>query len=168
MRPIRVLGHLLPAAFLTFSSIAGAAAETTEPAVYKCKQASGGIAYQDYPCKGGVVVEIKPDVVDPAAVARLERAQAEFNRGAAQRRIEEEALSLRREELDLRRRELDAAQVAQSGTSVPNALYGPAYGFDVPYVTKRPNRFRPRDHVDERRFVPQRRVPAVIRRPHAG
>ena len=59
--------------------------------VYRCKQPSGAIAYQDFPCKGGVTVDIKPDAADPAAIERLRRAQAEFDRSYAQRRAADAA-----------------------------------------------------------------------------
>ena len=59
--------------------------------VYRCKQANGAIAYQDFPCKGGVAVDIKPDAADPHAIERLRREQAEFERSYAQRRAAEAA-----------------------------------------------------------------------------
>lgn len=61
------------------------------PSVYRCKQASGSIAYQDFPCKGGVTVDIKPDSPDPVTIDRLQRQQVEFDRAFAQRRAEEAA-----------------------------------------------------------------------------
>jgi len=64
---------------------------STAGSVYRCKQANGSIAYQDYPCKGGVAVEIKPDAPDPITIDRLHRQQADFDRAYAQRRAEEAA-----------------------------------------------------------------------------
>jgi hypothetical protein len=61
------------------------------PSVYRCKQPNGSIAYQDYPCKGGVTVDIKPDAADPRAIERLREREAEFQRSYAQRRAEEAA-----------------------------------------------------------------------------
>lgn len=61
------------------------------PAVYRCKQANGAIAYQDFPCKGGVAVDIKADAADPAAIERLQKQQADFDRAYAQRQAEEAA-----------------------------------------------------------------------------
>lgn len=164
MNSITLLARLVAAASLTFTPVAIAVTADVAPAVYKCKTESGAIEYQDFACKGGVVVDIKPDPANPAAIARLERAQAEFNRTAAER----EALSLRREELNQRRRELAAAErLAQATPVAPDVGYFPAYGFDVPRAAKRPKAMS-HDHADRRRHGTQGRVPAVIRRPHRG
>lgn len=75
---------------LTMVSVA-LAQGSAAASVYRCKQANGSIAYQDFPCKGGVAVDIKPDTPDPIAIERLQRQQAEFDRAYAQRRAEEAA-----------------------------------------------------------------------------
>lgn len=64
---------------------------STAASVYRCKQANGSIAYQDFPCKGGIAVDIRPDTPDPIAIERLQRQQADFDRAYAQRRAEEAA-----------------------------------------------------------------------------
>lgn len=138
--------------------------------VYKCKQANGAVAYQDYPCKGGTVVDIKPDTADPAAIARFERAQTEFNRSAAARA----ELAMRQEELDLRRREIEASRAPyDAGASGLTGYFsgytgyypGYVYDYGVPYVTKPP---RVMHHQSSDRRRPQGRVPAVIRLPQRG
>ena len=158
------------AAIVIATGIPGAAANAADMPVYKCKQANGAVAYQDYPCKGGSVVDIKPDAADPAAIARFERAQNEFNRSAAARA----EFALRQEELDLRRRELEASRAPyDAGAPGPSSGYysgytgypGYLYDYAVPYVTKPP---RVTHHHSGDRRRPQGRVPAVIRLPQRG
>jgi hypothetical protein len=152
------------------AGIPSTTANAADMPVYKCRQANGAIAYQDYPCKGGSVVDIKPDAADPAAIARLERAQSEFNRSAAARA----ELALRQEELGLRRRELEASRAPyDAGAPAPYSGYysgytgypGYLYDYGIPYVTKPP---RVTHHQSGDRRRPQGRVPAVIRLPQRG
>jgi hypothetical protein len=153
------------------TGVACAPASAADMPVYKCRQANGAVAYQDYPCKGGTVVDIKPETTDPAAIARFERAQGEFNRNSAARA----ELALRQEELALRRREIEASRAPyDSGAAAPSSGYYsgytgyyPGYAFDyaVPYVTKPP---RVTHHNSGDRNRPQGRVPAVIRLPQRG
>jgi hypothetical protein len=158
------------AAIVLAAAIPSGVASAADMPVYKCKQANGAVAYQDYPCKGGSVVDIRSDSADPAAIARFERAQSEFNRSAAARA----ELALRQEELDLRRRELEASRVPyDAGTAGPSSGYysgysgypGYLYDYGIPYVTKPP---RVTHHHSGDRRRPQGRVPAVIRLPQRG
>ena len=160
------------AALILATGAPGFAANAADMPVYKCKQTDGAVAYQDYPCKGGTVVDIKPETPDPAAIARFERAQSEFNRSAAARA----ELALRQEELDLRRREIEASRAPyDAGASAPSGYYsgytgyypGYLYDYAVPYVTK-PPRVTHHDSGERRRPSPQGRVPAVIRLPQRG
>ncbi|MGE5668883.1 MAG: DUF4124 domain-containing protein [Betaproteobacteria bacterium] len=112
---------------LTIGTIALVFGSVADAAVYKCTSASGGVTYQDFPCDGGAVVDIRPGAPDPTAIERLDRANAEFDRRAAARSVDEANAALRREELDLRRRELDAAQ-GTAGTA-PSVGYVPAYDY---------------------------------------
>jgi len=106
------------------TGVACVAANAADMPVYKCKQANGAVAYQDYPCKGGVVVDIKPETPDPAAIARFERAQSEFNRNTAARA----ELALRQEELALRRREIEASRAPyDTGAPAPSSGYYSGY-----------------------------------------
>jgi Domain of unknown function (DUF4124) len=57
--------------------------------IYRCKDAHGGLLYTDTPCKGGERLNLKPGVADPAAILRLERAQAALDELAAERRADE-------------------------------------------------------------------------------
>ena len=152
------------AATIFFASFAGATDMSLGSAVYKCKGPSGAVSYQDYPCKGGTVVDIRPDAVDPAAVERLQRANADFDRAAAARNTAEEMAALRREELNRRRLEVEAAQ--SMAESAVNPTYGPVYGFYGPYVKNRPNRPNTHRRTEHQPVVPEGRVPAVIHRPH--
>ena len=143
-------------------AVAGTASAqgTDAPSVYRCKQANGTVTYQDYACKGGVSVEIKPDAADPAAIARLRRAQAEFDRTFAQRQAAE-AAAIRRDQL-MRER----APLAAPGIEPPDAGEFPEY---LLYGPIPPTRFDRRDRRPVRPIVvPERRVPAVIRRPRAS
>lgn len=159
-------------AALVLASVAGAA-------VYKCRSASGAVTYQDFPCNGGAVVEIRPGSPDPAAIERLDRANAEFDRRVAARTANEDNAALRREELDLRRRELEAAQGAAAAAAAAPAVgyvpaygysaYGyPGYGFAPPPAKRHANRPRPPGSSGHVERVPPGRVPADIRRPRPG
>jgi hypothetical protein len=57
--------------------------------IYKCREIQGGLLYTDTPCKGGEQLNLKPGVADPAAILRLERAQAALDELAAKRRADE-------------------------------------------------------------------------------
>ena len=140
-------------------AVAGTASAqgTDASTVYRCKQASGTVTYQDYPCEGGVTVEIKPDAADPAAIARLQRAQAEFDRAYAQRRAAE------------------AATIRPAPIVVPNAGVEPPYASEVPeyllYGPIPPTRFERRERRERRDVRPiavPERNPAIIRRPRAS
>ena len=84
--PPRTIASVLGIAALSIASVTLAQGSAS---VYRCKQANGSIAYQDFPCKGGVTVDIKPEMPDPYAIDRLQRQQAEFDRAYAQRQAEE-------------------------------------------------------------------------------
>ena len=135
-------------------TIASAAIAQTgaAPSVYRCKQANGSIAYQDFPCKGGIAVEIKPDTPDPIAIERLQRQQADFDRAYAQRRAEEAAQRERQPVVPPR-----AALPPQADNDVE--LYGaPGYVFHgtVPRAT-----FANRDKHIMHHSPPKRPKPAV-------
>jgi hypothetical protein len=135
------------------------------PTIYRCHGAGGAIEYRDYPCTRGVVVDIKPDAADPAAIARLQRAQAEFDRTFAERRMAEEAA--RRAEEAARAPEAPETSYFVPDAYFPDATYIPAYGYYAPQP-------RPRARAEHRppkkreRMSEERRVPATIRRPHPG
>jgi hypothetical protein len=57
--------------------------------IYKCKDVHGGLLYTDTPCNGGERLNLRPGVADPAAILRLERAQATVDELAAKRRADE-------------------------------------------------------------------------------
>jgi hypothetical protein len=142
----------LPIAFaaLIFASAAGAQ-------VYKCQQASGTVAYQDYPCKGGTVVDVRAGSDDPAAVDRLDRANAEFNRAAAARSANEAMAAQRREALYQQQRAADAAQTMAEAAANPPAIYVP-YGVPGPVRKHRPD--------GHHRAEEHRTMPALV--PHAA
>jgi hypothetical protein len=122
--------------------------------VYRCKQSNGAIVYQDYPCKGGVTVDIKPDAADPTAIERLRRAEAEFDRSYAQRRAAEAA------QQRVQRPSEPLPPEVDNGFE-PEA---PAYLFYGPVAR---SNFDHRDRrVMHRIIVPKRHNPAVTHRPH--
>jgi hypothetical protein len=132
--------------------------------VYRCRAADGAVTYQDYPCKGGVAVDIKPDAADPAAIQRLRRAQARFDQSLAQRRAAEQ-MTMRRQLLE-RGRVIAPAPAAGDEMQTPDAsdaqgylLYGPV----APARVERRNR-----RIEHRVFAPQRRVVPVVRRLRAA
>lgn len=156
-------------------------ASVADAAVYKCKSPGGAVTYQDFPCDGGAVVDIRPGAPDASAIDRLDRANAEFDRRAAARSVDEANAALRREELDLRRRELDVAQ-GYAGTA-PSVGYVPAYdylgygygsygygygypgyGLAAPSGKHHANRPGPPKASRGGQRVPQGRVPADLRR----
>ena len=142
-------------------------ADSPPSTIYRCKQQDGGLAYQDFPCAGGVVVEIRPGSANPDAIARLAREQEAYERAAAMRRADELA-ALRRQELTLRQRELDYA-AAGAGSTAGDAtpLYVPAYGFDGfnGFADDRHARRDFRREQHKRHDANTGRVPAVIQRP---
>ena len=130
--------------------------------VYRCHGADGAIEYRDYPCKGGAVVDMKPGEADPAAIARLQRAQAEFDRALARRRMLEDAD--RRAEDAARAREVPPPYLLPDAY-FPDETYFPAYDYYAPFPPTRDKADR-RPPKERDRMSKERRVPAVIRRPH--
>src|SRR6185437_6483032 len=124
---------VLPIAFaaLIFAAAAGAQ-------VYKCQQGKAAVLYQDFPCEGGTVVDVRAGSDNPAAVDRLERANAEFNRAAAVRNANEEMAAQRREALYQQQGAAEAARAAEAGANPP-AFYGPVYGVPRPVRKHRPD-----------------------------
>jgi len=141
-----------------------AATDAASATVYKCKQANGGVLYQDYPCKNGVVVDVKPDAADPAAIARLERAQALYERDAARRRADE-ASEERRAAFERMRSE---GASTQDYAAQADDFYLPAYPFYVPQARPRVKAHASRVGDDQRRNSHEHRVPAIVRRPRGG
>jgi hypothetical protein len=141
-----------PIAPSAFASLIAVAALVFAPAasaeVYKCKQASGEIAYQDFACKGGTIVDVRAGSADPAVVDRLERANAAFDRAAAARKANEEVAAIRRAALNERQREVEAAQNMDVAANPP-LIYAPAFGVPVPVRKHR----RDSDHRRQHRAV---------------
>jgi hypothetical protein len=144
---------------------AGAAEAVAPPSVYKCRQSNGAVLYQDYACKDGTVVDITPDAADPAAILRLERAQAEYEREATRRRAIEAGEERRRVALERMRSEAEAAPAYEPQV---DALYVPAYPYYVPRARPPVQRHVPRASLVQRRDQHEHRVPVIVRRPHAG
>jgi hypothetical protein len=152
--------RIAPSAFallITFAALIFASAAGAQ--VYKCKQASGAVAYQDFPCKGGTVVDVRAGSDDPAAVDRLDRANAEFNRAAAVRSANEAIAAQGRAAAYQRQQAAEAAQAMADAAAYPPAFYGPVYGVPGP-VRKR--RLDGHHRVEEHRAVPARAPRAAV------
>jgi hypothetical protein len=81
--------HTIPALFtaLVLASFPMAAAATAP--IYRCQEPGKGVAYQDFPCANGVVVDIRPGAPNAEAITRLERQQEAFDQRYARLRAEE-------------------------------------------------------------------------------
>ena len=124
----------------------GSAAAGAEGApIYKCVQASGAVLYADYPCNGGAILDIHPGVADPAANERLQRAQAELDKGAARRRADEE-LAAQRAAME----RLVPPPVPEPDASYPDAAYGYVFGGYPRSPHRRPPPPRPPKRLDHR------------------
>lgn len=146
----------LSLAAVALAAAAPATAQSdTAASVYRCKQANGAIAYQDYPCKGGVAVDIKPEHADPKAIQRLRRAQADFDRAYAERRAAE-AATPRRQLI-----ERPAPPPVENGVEAPDTDQAPVYLLYAPMPrAKFAHRNR---HGMHETVVPRHRVPGAIR-----
>jgi uncharacterized protein YyaL (SSP411 family) len=113
-------------------------ASAADAQVYKCKQANGTVAYQDSPCQGGAVVDIRAGSDDPAAVDRLDRANAEFNRAAAARSANEAIAAQSRAAAYQRQQAAEAAQAMAEAAANPSVIYVP-YGVPDPRRKHRPD-----------------------------
>lgn len=110
MRLFIVVGVLVN--IVVMSSVAVA-----DTPIYKCKDAHGGLLYTDTPCKGGERLNLKPGVTDPAAILRLERAEAVLDELAAKRRADE-ALEELKEEAERLREQVAAQRRAETAASM--------------------------------------------------
>ena len=108
------------------------------------------------------MVDTKPGEADPAALARLQRAQAEFDRALARRRMLEDAD--RRTEEAARAREVPPPYLLPDAY-FPDETYLPAYDYYAPLPRIRDRADRRPSHERDRTSK-ERRVPAVIQRPH--
>ena len=134
-----------------------------EAQIYKCTQPNGTVLYTDLLCKGGTPVDIRLGPVDPEALARLARAQAEFDAAAAQRRAEEEA-EARSEELNRLRLEAEAEQgqtAPLADYDYPNVDYGGGYEQSNRHAHRRGSASK--EHEETRHD--EGRVPANARGP---
>ena len=132
--------------------------------VYKCTQPNGTPLYTDRACKGGTEVDIRLGPADPAAPARLARAQAELDAAAAQHRAEEEIAAARREELNRLQLEAEAAEQGPPApvADYPYQDYGP-YGYGPPRGYARGRGSPPKQPEDTR--SDEGRVSAIVRGP---
>ena len=136
-----------------------AASDAEMPAIYKCTPANGTVSYQDHPCKGGVIVVIRPGAADPDAVMRLQRAQAA---DAARRRSDEYIAAARRAVVDLPSPDLSAQNDADV-EPYPSFDDFPDYAVYVPSGRESATH-RAAHHPRAFRSVPFGRIPATIRR----
>jgi hypothetical protein len=119
--------------------------------IYKCTQA-GVVLYTDFPCNGGAIVDIHPGVADPAANARLQRAQAELDRGAARHRADEELAAQRAEVERLRYDAAVPRSAPEPGMSYPDAAYDLVLGGYGRVPHRRPGPPHPPKRIEHRGF----------------
>jgi hypothetical protein len=128
---------------LGFAVVLSAVANAAEVPTYKCVESTGSVLYTDMPCKGGQLLDIRAGASDPAAVQRLEQAQAAFDRYAAQRATDAQIESARREELSLLREEEAARMAADAATTYTDNNYALAWGSFPAFVRHPFHRHRP-------------------------
>jgi hypothetical protein len=143
------VGSLL--AFLVVSATAQSAA------IYRCGDGRGGVLYTDLPCEQGAVLDVPKSASDPAAVERLQRSLAAFDKRWAEREAAEAAARerARAAAAERSRAEQEASRREQS---YANGVYTYAYPY-VPYfaVPVLPPRARPHEGRAPRQgFVPAR------------
>ena len=131
------------------------------PPVYKCHQPDGTVLYQDYACKGAVVVDIKPDSADPAAIERLHRELAASDHSAAQRRAVD--ATIQRAQIE-RAREVEAQQRYEDQQARQEEAAGsyPGYFFITPQRPLKAHRHDRHEHRPQ--IVPKHRPPSMLHR----
>lgn len=97
-----------------------------DTAVFRCTEPGGRVLYTDYPCRNADLVELHPGKADPAAAARLARAQAALDAGMGQRRAEDARDAARRAAF-ADARDLAAAAQPPAPATVPVDDYAPVY-----------------------------------------
>lgn len=131
-----------------------AAADASEVPIYKCMQAIGGVLYTDTPCKGGELLDIRPGAPDPAAMIRLERAQASLDRSAARRQAAAEIEAAGGDEMQRLGREEEAARREAAAFPYANSDYGAGWEWFPLVVHPRFHRPRPPKLPMQPRFAP--------------
>jgi hypothetical protein len=132
-----------------------AVVDASEIPIYKCIQAAGGVLYTDSLCRGGELLDIQSSAPDPAAIKRLERAQAALDTSAARRTADAEIEAARREELERLLREEEAARrAAAAAFTYANSSYAPWWGWFPLFVHPRFHRPRPPELPMQPRFAP--------------
>jgi hypothetical protein len=139
-------------------------ASGAESAIYRCAQPGGAVLYSDVPCDGAKVVDIYPGSADPNAKERLARVQSELDRAAADRRAREQVEEAHREAL---RREAAPEANAPGPSGGGPELYGTAYDFYAPYALADPLRNDRHRGASAKFRDREKRVPQVVRTPHA-
>jgi hypothetical protein len=156
--PLRRLSIVVWGALALVALLASPAAAAQAAPVFKCTDARGATLYTDEPCNGGRQVDIRPGSADPAAVARLERAQESLDRAAELRAIEARDAA-HREALALREARMAEAEGPPAyDTTAPDYYY---YAAPYRYPSVRPHKPRPhRPHTADR---PRSVVPARVK-----
>jgi hypothetical protein len=131
--------------------------------VYKCTQPNGTVLYTDLSCKGGTTVDLRLGPPDPAAPARLARAQAELDTAAAQRRADEEMAAARREELIRLHLEAQGQGPTAPLADYPDEDYGALYGPSKGHAHRPGSPSKQHENTQH----DQGRVPNVVGGPHA-
>ncbi len=155
MKRYRVTPLIAAASALLAATLAHAA----DSPIYRCAQPDGRALYTDVPCPGGAPVDIHPGKADPAAAARLARAQESLDAAAAQRQADLAQEAAQRAQYGQMRDNAPSSAPGTSDTSGSGYGYYPGFGYGyVPSygdgVRPRPPRPRPPLPPIEKRVVP--------------
>ena len=136
----------------------GVADAATAP-IYKCLGNNLGMIYTDQPCKGGERLDVHAGDPDPAAVARLQSARDQLDRGAAVRLVEERRAATQRDLAAWTRRQREEDRIAADASEDAAALspydYSlPWYSGLVPMHARHPSRPHPPPAAAPRHFAP--------------
>jgi hypothetical protein len=135
--------------------VAAGVADGASASVYKC---SGklGLVYTDQPCKGGEQLDLHAGKADPEAVARLQAARDQLDRGAAARAAGARRAAARRDLAALSKRQADGTW----DTPYDEGNAFPPYDYALPWYSafatmhRPPRRQPPHRPVAARTFAP--------------
>jgi len=135
--------------------VAAGVANAASASIYKCTGNNLGFTYTDRPCKGGERLDIDAGEADPEAVARLQGARDQLERGAAARVAEERRAAAQRDLAGPTWRRYDEGP----GPAYPAQDYGTAlspYDYALPWYPAFAPMHRPPRHPHPARPVARR------------
>jgi hypothetical protein len=100
--------------------------------IYRCSDGRGGVLYADSPCHDGAVVSVPNSAADPAAIERLQRSLAAFDKRWAEREAAEAAMRERTRAAAAERYRAEQEALRREQETYANGVYAYAYPY-VPY-----------------------------------